>query len=165
MGQFSEVPGRGYRSFPQRIFNLPARPSADVSRMERVLADIRAERRRQIEQYGSNDDLLDGTGPRAQWLMPFKSADAVTIEAGFRREYGHHLQPTWVRLVREEIAEAFLEDDPERLRAELVQVAALCVSWCEKLDARKSPPSPAEEASGLGGGGSGMVGRGGSGFT
>ena len=41
-----------------------------------------------------------------------------------------------MHLVREEVAEAFAESDPARLREELIQVAALAVSWVEKIDAR-----------------------------
>jgi hypothetical protein len=40
-------------------------------------------------------------------------------------------------LVREEVAEVFQETDPVKLREELVQVAALAVSWIEKIDARQ----------------------------
>ena len=48
-----------------------------------------------------------------------------------------HGQPTWMHLVREEVAEAFKEADPTRLEEELLQVAALCVSWVEKLQMRR----------------------------
>lgn len=106
----------------------------------RVLNDVRAERARQFARYGNNDDLLDGTGQA--WLQPFSSASSREAERGFRDDYEMrerwHGKPTWVRLVREEVAEAFQETDPARLREELVQVAALAVSWIEKLDARKT---------------------------
>lgn len=35
-----------------------------------------------------------------------------------------------------EVAEAFAEEDPARLRAELIQVAAVAVQWVEAIDAR-----------------------------
>ena len=41
-----------------------------------------------------------------------------------------------MHLLREEIAEVFVESDADRLREELIQVAALAVSWVEKIDAR-----------------------------
>lgn len=107
---------------------------------EKVLSEVREERERQFARYGTNEDLEDGTGPGAPWLFPLLAQPAAWIEARFRREYESHElrtgRPTWTRLLREEIAEAFMEDDPARLRSELIQVAALAVSWIEKLDAR-----------------------------
>lgn len=111
-----------------------------------VLVEVSNERERQFTQYGTNDDLLDGTGPGVTWLRPLASTwPADQVERNFRRDY--ELQPaiTWMHLVREEVAEAFMEDDPVKLRSELIQVAALAVSWIEKLDARGCP-----ECGGLG---------------
>lgn len=105
-----------------------------------VLMELADERARQFARYGTNSDLEDGTGPSVSWLRPLHAAPAVTIEVSFREEYLIHEQrtgrPTWTRLIREEVAEAFQEKDPTRLREELLQVAALCVSWVEKIDAR-----------------------------
>lgn len=112
----------------------------DLQATDRVLADVADERVRQRDRYGSNADLEDGTGPATRWLGPFTGASALTIEEALRTDYEDFEdetgKPTWVHLVREEVAEAFAETDPVRLRAELVQVAALAVSWVEKLDAR-----------------------------
>ena len=104
----------------------------------RVLADVGAHRAEQRARYGDNADLPDGTGPEVAWLRPVSLAGAELVEERFRDDYNSHgvVAPSWMHLVREEVAEAFQESDPVRLRAELVQVAALCVSWCETLDAR-----------------------------
>lgn len=111
-----------------------------MSKMNEVLMDVAAERYRQIDRYGSNDDLEDGTGPETRWLLPFTTISAEAIEAELRSDYEDYDlemgKPTWCHLVREELAEAFKESDPVRLREELVQVAALCVSWIESMDAR-----------------------------
>lgn len=105
-----------------------------------VLLQVREERARQFAQYGDNSDLEDGTGPLKPWLSPLRQSAAYEIERELRKEYLNHEaahgKPTWMHLIREEVAEAFMEDDPARLRAELLQVAALAVSWIEKLDAR-----------------------------
>lgn len=105
-----------------------------------VLVEVAQERANQFKRYGDNADLEDGTGPTEQWLLvddPYLiTRDATGIEAALRRDYERAGKPTWLRLVREEVAEAFAEDDPDRLRAELLQVAALCVSWIEKIDTR-----------------------------
>jgi hypothetical protein len=103
-----------------------------------VLDDIRAERARQVFRYGDNADTPDGTGPEVMWLNNISGLSATTIEKAFRDEYESHgeVAPSWMHLVREEVAEAFLETNPTRLRAELVQVGALVASWIEQIDRR-----------------------------
>ena len=109
-----------------------------------VLEQVMEERRRQVARYGHNEHLEDGTGPDVDWLRPFTDTQpvpATRVQVGFRHEYERHERrngkPTWMHLVREEVAESFQESDPERLEAELIQVAALCVSWIEKLHQRR----------------------------
>ena len=120
-----------------KLLNEPFGPTPQTSR---VLEDVRAERVRQVARYGLNEDLEDGTGPLTRWLLPFTALPADVVETLLREDYEDFEQdagkPTWVHLIREEVAEAFTEADPVRLRAELVQVAALCVSWVERMDAR-----------------------------
>jgi hypothetical protein len=41
---------------------------------------------------------------------------------------------TWAHILTEEFYEALAEADPEKLREELVQVAAVAVAWVECLD-------------------------------
>jgi len=108
-----------------------------------VLRAVREERKRQVERYGSNAHTTDGTGPGVEWLQPVAAYPATEVELLFRDDYEKHERKvtgqsvTWMRLVREEVAEAFKESDPQRLEEELIQVAALCVSWVEKLRARR----------------------------
>lgn len=109
----------------------------------KVLRDVRAERARQFAKYGTNERLDDGTGPEVRWLSLYLNPaadDAGEIQTALRSDYELyeelHGDPTWMHMVREEVAEAFAETEPARLRAELIQVAALCVSWAEKIDAR-----------------------------
>lgn len=115
--------------------------SDPLSRTWEVLADVYDERVRQVARYGTNEDLEDGTGPEVMWAFPLTDSCAKEIESDFRWEYEQHEQttgkPTWMHLVREEIAEAFLETDPTRLYQELIQVAALAVSWSEKIKSRQ----------------------------
>lgn len=106
-----------------------------------VLGDVMQERKRQVARYGHNEDLEYGTGPNVTWLGPEIDPalvmDAEAIERTFRVDYEMHEalegKPTWLHLVREEIAEAFAEIDSDRLEEELIQVAALAVSWVEKI--------------------------------
>lgn len=112
-----------------------------VTETRLVLNLVLAERKRQVARYGFNEALKDGTGPDSKWLYPFTGMSAQEIEPVLRQEYvnfeARHGLPTWLHLVREEIAEAFQETNPERLTAELIQVAALCVSWIERIRARR----------------------------
>jgi hypothetical protein len=107
--------------------------------VRRVLEDVLEERRLQFAWYGTNYNLPDGVGPEVRWLqgcgLNLDLRTATEIEAGFRYQYDYSSPRTWMQLIREEIAEAFKEDDITKLRTELLQVAALCVSWSEKLDA------------------------------
>ena len=108
----------------------------------RVLQSVLEERIEQEIRYGHvNDDLIDGTGPDVRWLPYVGRMEAFQIQEDLRVDYERWQAvnglPTWMHLVREEIAEAFQETDPERLQGELIQVAALCVSWVERIRARK----------------------------
>lgn len=109
-------------------------------RREHVLNLIRKERERQIENYGSNDDILPGFGSNLSnhpWLLPYSDASSNAVEAGFRADYEAyevtHGKPTWMHLIREEVAELFDTRSPYDTLAEAVQVAALCTSLCEHL--------------------------------
>lgn len=109
-----------------------------------ILDEVFEERVRQEERYGGVNDLLeDGTGPDVHWLGEFLDVPATQIEAILREDYGKREEldlPTWMHLVREEVAEAFMESDPDRLAEELLQVAALCVSWVERIRKRTESP-------------------------
>lgn len=109
-------------------------------RRERLLQMIREERVRQIEQHGPNDDLMLGFGSSVSaypWLLPYSDVDGGKIEAAFRADYetyeSLHGKPTWMHLIREEVAELFAARLAPDAIAEAVQVAALCVSLCEEL--------------------------------
>ncbi len=44
---------------------------------------------------------------------------------------------TWAHILTEEFYEAMAEEDQARLRAELIQVAAVAVAWIEQIDRRR----------------------------
>jgi hypothetical protein len=102
-----------------------------------VLERVFEERQRQMAMYGDNSDLEDGVGPDSRWLSPVSSEGARSVEGLFRKDYEEFQslagKPTWMHLVREELAEAFeLDGDDPEFVDEILQVAALCVSWAEK---------------------------------
>lgn len=113
--------------------------SRTTSRREEVLHLIREERARQIERYGSNEDLAPGFGGTVAypWLSPFSQADAGEVQRQFRQDYELYVhvqgKPTWMHLIREEVAELLETRTREDTITEAVQVAALCVSLVERL--------------------------------
>jgi hypothetical protein len=128
---------------------VPVSPPSEQT--QQVLCDVVLERHRQVHLWGHNEDTADGTGPDVRWakgiaaahdsLAPCPAAHtAAALEEMIRARYDAKVQQgqplTWVDFLLEEMAEAFKEDDPQKLYTELVQVAAVAVSWCEKIRQR-----------------------------
>lgn len=116
-----------------------------------VLDRVFEERVAQVDEYGFNRDLDYGTGPETRWL-PDSGDSAEALERRFRQDYIDFEEetgkPTWVHLIREEVAEAFMESDPARLKHELLQVAALCVSFVETIEEHEETASKDETPAG-----------------
>ncbi|MBE1559367.1 2'-5' RNA ligase family protein [Nonomuraea africana] len=100
-----------------------------------VLADVAAERVAQDAMWGVQD-LADGTGPERT-----AAADLARAEL---EEAARDGAPTWRHVLHEEVMEAFAEADPDLLRAELVQVAAVAVKWAQALGRRGGERAPHE---------------------
>uniref|UniRef100_UPI00350E40F8 NUDIX hydrolase n=1 Tax=Nonomuraea pusilla TaxID=46177 RepID=UPI00350E40F8 len=101
--------------------------------LAKALADVVAERAAQDTTWGMQA-LPDGTGGPGT----VAAADAARDETGAASRAG---TLTWRHILMEEVLEAVAEDDPGRLRAELVQVAAVAVKWIQSLDRRSVPPA------------------------
>ncbi|GLW66527.1 hypothetical protein Arub01_47710 [Actinomadura rubrobrunea] len=101
--------------------------------LDRVLADIADERAAQDRRWGPQE-FPDGTGP--EHAAAAERAKRACAEASRRGEL------TWRHVLTEEFCEALAESDPARLRAELVQTAAVAVKWIQSLDSRHGVPSP-----------------------
>jgi hypothetical protein len=125
--------------------NMLAREKWQIETLK-VLEEVFEERKRQVARYGHNYDKADGTGPGVRWMaltsLNLDLRTAEEIEAAFRAEYelnGGDEGADWMRLVREELAEVFASDpDSEAMDDELIQVAALCVSWVESRRKRRA---------------------------
>ncbi|MER6103595.1 hypothetical protein ABT115_15055 [Streptomyces sp. NPDC001832] len=89
---------------------------------------IDRERQAQLAKFGDQHHP-DGTGSvhqqNAAGLARMECDDA------FASGYG-----TWCHVLFEEVREALAESDPAKLRAELVQVAAVCAAWIHDIDSR-----------------------------
>ncbi|MFB7162294.1 NUDIX hydrolase [Streptomyces sp. NPDC056242] len=105
---------------------LPTTPG-----LARHLVDLDAERQWQLRKFGEQHHP-DGTGLPGDTLRADNAREVCQAMA--RRG-----ETTWRGILAEEIAEAFAETDPAKLRAELVQVSAVCAAWIADLDSRPTP--------------------------
>ncbi|MGW2550025.1 hypothetical protein [Streptomyces sp. NPDC001635] len=100
---------------------------------DRVLSEVLAERIRQDQKWGEQNHP-DGTGNKSQ--QDYAEQARRWCQAAFGSGYG-----TWADVLAEEVAEANAEREPAKLRAELIQVAAVAVAWVEALDRRTAQPA------------------------
>lgn len=95
-----------------------------------VLDDIHAERIRQDEKWGIQHHL-DGTSNDEFSRLLRDAARTACVNADAQGK------ATWWDILYEEVMEASAEEDWRKLRAELVQVAAVAVAWIEDGDQRQ----------------------------
>lgn len=112
---------------------------ARVDSINNVLRLVMMERLAQEERYGHvNDNHPLGTGPETRWLLPYTGSSAVQVEQILRADYEDFQEETggitWLHLIREEFAEVAMEGDLEKLKVELIQLAALAVSAVERIE-------------------------------
>lgn len=113
--------------------SIPDKVSARID----VINDVLAERDKQDAKWGEQNHP-NGTGPN-KLPMPYNSgswnaafaAEQLTLCTNSAAQSGY---VTWLHILREEVFEAFAEEDPAKLRAELIQVAAVAVQWAEAID-------------------------------
>ncbi|MGZ3687336.1 MAG: hypothetical protein ACXWPM_06790 [Bdellovibrionota bacterium] len=99
------------------------------AKVNAVLEEVFFERRRQHAKWGEQNPP-DGTG------SPDQQIRARVAKKRCDREFKNGTG-TWVDIMTEEVLEAFGEWDSGRIRAELIQVAAVAVQWVEAIDRRK----------------------------
>jgi hypothetical protein len=105
-----------------------------------VLDEVLSERQAQNRKWGEQNHP-DGTGPGVKW-MSANGSDAADLTVQLRGRCQRRFAAgdgTWLDILLEELAEALAEDEPEKLRTELVQVAAVAVAWVEAIDRRLTP--------------------------
>jgi hypothetical protein len=96
-----------------------------------VEGDVRREREAQDLKWGEQNHP-DGTD-----RTPVEHSELVARHAKTmcqRAAAGGTV--TWKHILWEEVAEAFAETDPAKLRTELIQVAAVAMTWVEAIDRR-----------------------------
>jgi hypothetical protein len=108
----------------------------------KVLEEVAAERAAQDAKWGEQNHR-DGTGwgtwpENPTWDdLCLGSQEGAELESMARQILEGH--PSWVAILMEEVGEALEQSDPVKLRAELVQIAAVAVAWVEAIDRRGAP--------------------------
>ncbi|MEY9876613.1 hypothetical protein ABH931_006123 [Streptacidiphilus sp. MAP12-33] len=128
-------------SYP-RIFRTPG--LADFAQA------VDEERARQLAKWGDQRHP-DGTGDAAMFGMPMSAIASMikgindqlrpsSYELWINADTGQTAdgpnRPQWLPIFLEEVFEAAAETDPQALRTELIQVAAICAAWISDIDRR-----------------------------
>lgn len=117
----------------------------DATPVYRITEEILGERLRQHAKWGQQNHP-NGTGEKTTPVAEIVRGPANAI---VNRHYAFGLayqaksatdrhakegKLTYADIFLEEVFEALAEDDPEKLRTELIQCAAVAVAWVEKID-------------------------------
>lgn len=107
------------------------------------LTDVVKEMKRQVQLFGVQH-LPPGTGG------PF-AADQLDHARMMFEQASKNGFLTWMDILREEYCEVIAETEPAKIREELVQCAAVCLSWIRDIDSNRGDtndvlPSAAQEA-------------------
>jgi hypothetical protein len=102
----------------------PIKTSGDLARF---FSDIEAERARQLTKWGDQRHP-DGTNLENDGWRDHAQSQCQRAAAEGRI--------TWAHILQEEFVEALAEVEPDKLRAELIQVAAVCAAWIGDIDRR-----------------------------
>lgn len=93
-----------------------------------IFVELNAERERQDAKWGEQN-WEDGTG-HTHYRRQAEACKRI-CEIKFQQKTG-----TWLDILNEEFYEAMAESNVNELRAELIQVAAVCINWIEAIDRR-----------------------------
>jgi len=112
----------------KKITDLAAANGASEEDLKIYVHDIWPERQRQHEKWGEQNHA-DGTGAKGDNEIAAVTKKITDLAAA-------NGALTWRMILEEEVSEAFAETDEAKLRAELVQVAAVAQAWVAALDRR-----------------------------
>lgn len=116
-----------------------------LNRVERAVRDERAAQDAKWGEQNHPDHDPHDIPAVVRGQYAFRAERWKEINA-HRAEYGcevKHRFPAasctaWDGVLLEEVYEALAEEDPAKLRAELIQVAAVAQAWAEAIDRRES---------------------------
>lgn len=96
--------------------------------LDAVEGDVRREREAQTDKWGEQNHP-DGI-TQATVITSLDLASAY-------KDLNDHGDRSWQTILLEEVYEALSETDPDKLREELIQVAAVAMTWAEAINRRK----------------------------
>lgn len=104
----------------------------ELNTSNNVLRELADRRARNYERFGKqhhpNGGFLEGpTG--GTWQVV-----GAHLENIARTQLEKHHNTSWAAILSEEVGEALVAATPEQIREELLDVAAVCLAWCEDLD-------------------------------
>jgi hypothetical protein len=108
--------------------------------MNKILDEIRAERKKQEEKWGEqNHPCLDLDVLASHKCTPEVMTEAYNIPSELQAKditdrNAENGTLTYADIALEEFCEVVSEFDPVKRRQELVQLAAVTVAWIEKID-------------------------------
>lgn len=128
---------------------------ADAVHRVQIYGDISQEIAAGIAKHGKQEDIPLGTGPDVMILGPVEEVmpsgavyleeyDARGLAALFTKATDRAAEldkRTWANILLEEVFEGLAESDPEKLRAELVQGAAVLVRMIQISDKQTAESS------------------------
>lgn len=109
--------------------------------LARFVADIDAERQRQLAKFGDqrHPDMVGDASAQcdaremfAEWADNYRAINDGSLDA---RDPDSRLD--WTGILLEEVYEALNEYESAKLRAELIQLAAVCAAWISDIDRRE----------------------------
>jgi hypothetical protein len=112
----------------ESMFEQEPEPDNETMLMYKITDEVRAERYRQIEKWGDqrHPDGTENPTNRVRATIAKMICDTAAQQG----------RVTWCHILAEEVMEAFAETDPAKIRAELIQVAAVCAAWISDIDRR-----------------------------
>jgi hypothetical protein len=116
-----------------RVFKNPPKENIIPVNRWKIFRAIHEEHIRQDEKWGKQNNHPMFNDDSDGWWRPSKeSIESVLLNCRKRIEEN----PTWFDILLEEFLEVFFEIDPEKQRAEMVQMSAVAVQIIEYLDRR-----------------------------
>jgi hypothetical protein len=94
--------------------------------LEPIFSEIVQERMRQHEKWGEqNHPMLN---------IPFTREAMRNNMKAYKAINDNGKNPSWFSILMEEVYESFAENEPEKIRAEMLQTSAVAVQIIEYLD-------------------------------
>jgi uncharacterized coiled-coil protein SlyX len=127
------------RDHPSRLVRFlvkradwPRVPTKYAATKLEAVQSVLAELHRQDVKWGSARQHPNGTGPRFNFDAGLADHYKKVTDENFAAGRG-----TWADILTEEFYEAMAEENPRKLKVELIQVAAVAVAWVVSLTLQK----------------------------